>query len=93
MQGRGWLRGFRVAAKAPGFTVASHIAEIGDTGFDAVVPANYWKDAVAAILMHMHEAGPLDALREGLRRLGDSLAEHWPREGDDVNEHPDEILR
>lgn len=66
---------------------------IGDSGFDAVVPSNYWIDAVAAMVRQMHECGPLDALREGLRRLGDTLSHHWPRTGADANELPDEILK
>ena len=66
---------------------------IGDSGFDAVVPTNYWIDAVAAMVRQMHEGGPLGALREGLRRLGDTLSSHWPRAADDANELPDEILK
>lgn len=66
---------------------------LGDTGLDAVVTEDYWKNAVAAMVQRMHEAGPLESLREGLRRLGDTLASHWPREEDDRNELLDEILR
>jgi uncharacterized membrane protein len=66
---------------------------IGDSGFDAVVPEGYWKESVAAMIGRMHEATPLDAMREGLRRLGDMLSVHWPREEGDVNELSDEILR
>ncbi len=66
---------------------------IGDRGFDAVVPSNYWIEAVAAMVRQMHESGPLDALREGLQRLGDTLSHHWPRAADDANELPDEILK
>lgn len=66
---------------------------IGDSGFDAVVPSNYWIDAVAAMVRQMHDGGPLDALREGVRRLGDTLSSHWPRTADDANELPDEILK
>ncbi|MES2439257.1 MAG: TPM domain-containing protein [Verrucomicrobiota bacterium] len=68
------------------------VVVIGDSGFDAVVPEGYWKEAVDAMVREMHGSTPLDALREGLRRLGDSLAVHWPREEGDVNELPDEIL-
>ncbi|MEO5914417.1 MAG: TPM domain-containing protein [Luteolibacter sp.] len=66
---------------------------IGDSGFDAVVPEGYWKEAVEAMIQQMHDATPLEALREGLKRLGDKLSIHWPREEGDVNELPDEILK
>jgi putative membrane protein len=66
---------------------------LGDSGFDAVVEEGYWKESVAAIIRQMHESTPLEALREGLRRLGDTLSLHWPREEGDTNELPDELLR
>ena len=66
---------------------------IGDSGFDAVVEKGYWQEAVDAMIRQMHEATPLEALREGLRRLGDTLSLHWPHEEGDSNELPDELLR
>lgn len=66
---------------------------LGDSGFDAVVPPEFWKDSVKAMIARMHELGPLESLREGLRRLGDTLAQHWPPTADDSNELPDWILR
>lgn len=69
------------------------IVMIGDSAFDAVVPPGYWKESVDAMIRQMHDATPLDALREGLVRLGDLLAVHWPRGDDDLNELPDELLR
>lgn len=68
------------------------VVMIGDSGVDAVVADDFWRKSVAAMIDEMHETGPLDALREGLRRLGDTLSAHWPREDNDVNELPDEIL-
>lgn len=69
------------------------IVMIGDSAFDAVVPPGYWKESVDAMIRQMHDATPLDALREGLVRLGDLLAVHWPRGEDDLNELPDELLK
>lgn len=66
---------------------------IGDSGFDALVTEGYWKESVAAMIQQMHDTTPLDALREGLRRLGDTLSLHWPRGEGDANELPDELLR
>jgi uncharacterized membrane protein len=45
------------------------------------------------MIHRMHDANALHALREGLRRVGDVLSSHWPRDADDVNELPDEILK
>jgi uncharacterized membrane protein len=69
------------------------IVILGDSGFDAVVTPDFWHESVAAMVKQMHNLGPLEALREGLQRLGDVLAHHWPHEADDVNELPDDILR
>ena len=66
---------------------------IGDTGVDALVAQDFWKETVAAMIHEMHETDALTALREGLRRLGDALAPHWPRDPGDLNELADEILR
>lgn len=68
------------------------IVILGDCGLNAKVPPDYWKEAVAAMVRHMQHAEPLNALREGLRRLGDTLATHWPRQQNDANELPDEII-
>ena len=65
---------------------------LGDCGLHAVVPDGYWDEAVAAMIRRLRQAGPLAALREGLRGLGDTLAAHWPRQAGDVNELADEIL-
>ncbi len=69
------------------------VVMIGDSGINAVVAEDFWRKSVQAMIAEMHETGPLDALRAGLRRLGDTLSAHWPRQADDVNELPDEIIR
>ena len=65
---------------------------LGDTGVNALVPPDFWKETVDAMIHELHQSDALTALREGLRRLGDTLARHWPRIPGDVNELPDELL-
>ena len=65
---------------------------LGDTGVNALVPPDFWKETVDAMIYELHQSDALTALREGLRRLGDTLASHWPRTPSDVNELPDELL-
>lgn len=64
----------------------------GDSGVNAVVPPGYWQDAITAMIRQMHDSGPLEALRAGLRLMGDTLSVHWPRRADDLDELPNEIL-
>ena len=66
---------------------------LGDTGVNALVPPDFWKETVEAMIHELHQSDALTALREGLQRLGDTLARHWPRAPGDVNELPDELLR
>ncbi len=69
------------------------VVMIGDSAINAVVAEDFWRKSVQAMIAEMHEHGPLEALQAGLRRLGDTLSAHWPRQDDDVNELPDDILR
>ncbi len=69
------------------------VVVIGDRGLHAVVPPEYWQQTVDEMTRRMRETDPLDALREGLRRLGDVLSAHWPRQADDMNELSDDIVR
>lgn len=69
------------------------VVMIGDRGIDEVVAGDFWRKSVQAMIDEMHETGPLEALRTGLLRLGDTLSVHWPRQADDANELPDDIIR
>lgn len=69
------------------------VVVLGDSGVDATVPPDFWKLTVDAMIRQMHDASPLDALREGLGRVGDQLSIHWPFEEGDLNELPDTILK
>lgn len=69
------------------------IVVIGDSGLDAIVGQDYWRETVDAMVRRMHSEGALAALLVGLRRLGDTLASHWPREADNPNELADDLIR
>jgi len=69
------------------------IVVIGDTGLNAVVDQKYWEGTVTAMIDCMKTEGHLSALLVGLQKLGDTLAEHWPRELDNPNELSDELIQ
>ena len=68
------------------------IVVIGDTGLNAVLAQGYWQETIEAMIHSMQSDGPLSALLTGLQRIGDTLAEHWPRELDNPNELEDELM-
>lgn len=72
---------------------ARKVVIVGDVGIDAVVPADYWQKAIDSMIQKIKEYGPLAALYEGLREIGDTLSKHWPVESENVNELSDEILK
>ena len=69
------------------------IVIIGDTAINKVVPEQFWQESVNAMIQQMREHGALSSLREGLRRVGDILSQHWPYRPDDTNELSDDLIR
>lgn len=69
------------------------IVAIGDTGLNAVLAQGYWEETIGAMIHSMKTEGHLSALLTGLHKLGDTLAEHWPRELDNPNELADEMIQ
>lgn len=72
---------------------AKKVVVIGDAGLNSVVTQGYWQETIEAMIHSMKSEGPLAALLTGLQRIGDTLAEHWPRELDNPNELEDEIIQ
>ncbi len=72
---------------------ARKVVIIGDVAIHAVVPSDYWQKVIDAMMQKIKDDGPLAALNEGLREIGDTLSTHWPHESKDVNELPDEIVK
>ena len=69
------------------------VVVIGDAGLNSVVNQKYWEETINAMILGMKSEGILSALLVGLQKLGDTLAEHWPRELDNPNEIADELIQ
>ena len=66
-------------------------AVIGDKGINAVVPAGFWKDVVAAMGEFFKKEEYTQGLVKGVIMIGEKLKAFFPYPSDDVNELPDDI--
>ena len=74
-------------------SVAERRAEIvADAAIHAKVTEDVWGEAMAALLAEVRAGRPADGLIAAVAKVGMVLAEHFPREDDDVNELPDRLI-
>lgn len=74
-------------------SLAEHRAEIvADAAIAEKVSADVWGEAMAAMLVELREGRVADGMIAAVERVGSVLAEHFPRDGNDVNELPDRLI-
>jgi putative membrane protein len=64
---------------------------LGDRGINARIPADSWQELVQMLVAGLKEGRAAASLCEVISRCGEALANHFPREADDLNELRDEI--
>lgn len=70
-----------------------HRAEIvADAAINAKVKPEVWGDAMAALIDEVRAGRPAHGLVEAVAKVGNVLAEHFPRSADDTNELPDRLI-
>jgi uncharacterized membrane protein len=65
----------------------------GDLGVHEKCGENFWREIVAQMMALLKEGKFTEAVIEAVHRVGDVLAQHFPRESDDQNELPNQIIR
>ena len=74
-------------------SLREHRAEIvADEAIHHKVPQEVWGEAMADMLGHIRAGRLAEGLAAGVRDVGKVLAEHFPRDGNDVNELPDRLI-
>lgn len=66
-------------------------AIIGDSGINAVVPADFWESTKQLIINHFREGRFAEGLIAGIMKAGEQLKIHFPYHKNDVNELTDDI--
>lgn len=65
---------------------------LADAGIHQKVPLQTWENLVARITSGMKEGRPFDGLYGAIEGCGALLAEHFPRNPDDLNELPNHMI-
>ena len=74
-------------------SLAEHRAEIvADEAIASKVAPEVWGDAMAAMLAELKQDHLADGLIAAVAKVGEVLAEHFPRAEDDQNELPDRLI-
>jgi len=70
-----------------------HRAElVADSAINAKVAPAVWGEAMAALVAAIRDGRPGEGMAEAVRQVGAVLAEHFPRDADDINELPDRLI-
>jgi putative membrane protein len=74
-------------------SMREHRAEIvADQAITEKVAPEVWGEAMADMLAEIRQGRIAEGMVAGVRDVGAILAEHFPRESDDVNELPDRLI-
>ena len=74
-------------------SMGEHRAEIiGDDAITAVTTPETWGEAMVALLTGVKAGNTADGIVAAVGLIGGVLAEHFPKDGDDVNEIPDKLI-
>ncbi|WP_375393304.1 TPM domain-containing protein [uncultured Sphingomonas sp.] len=74
-------------------SLAERRAEIiADAAIHDRVAPDVWGAAMASLLADVRDGRPGDGLVAAIAQVGQVLAEHFPRQADDVNELPDRLV-
>ena len=75
-------------------SMGEHRAEImGDEAITAVTTPETWGEAMAALITDVKAGRPGDGIVAAVERIGDVLAEHFPKTSTDTNEIPDKLIQ
>jgi putative membrane protein len=74
-------------------SMREHRAEIvAEEAIASKVSAEVWGEAMALMLPHLKDGRLAEGMAAAVTRVGEVLAEHFPRSPDDINEIPDRLI-
>jgi putative membrane protein len=74
-------------------SIAERRAEIvADEAIHQLTDDHSWGEAMTSLIAEVREGRPADGIVAAIERVGEVLAEHFPRSADDRNEIPDALI-
>lgn len=74
-------------------SLAEHRAElVADAPIHSRVAPEVWGEAMAVLIAAVKDDRPGDGVAAAIERIGAVLAEHFPRDANDLNELPDRVI-
>ena len=74
-------------------SMAEHRAEIvGDEAITKVTTPETWGEAMSALLADVKQGRPAEGIIAAVGIIGEVLAQHFPKSGEDTNEIPDKLI-
>jgi len=64
----------------------------GDIGIHEKVGQDFWKEKAQKMLAHFANDQLVTGIEACINEIGEALCIHFPHEGDDINELPDDIV-
>ncbi|WPQ64857.1 TPM domain-containing protein [Chitinophaga sancti] len=64
----------------------------GDKGIHEKVGKDFWKEKTKSMLAHFAKNQVVTGIEACIGEIGEALCKHFPHEGDDINELPDDIV-
>ncbi len=64
---------------------------LGDVGIHEKCGEDFWKETASVLEAHFRKGDFTDGIIRGVEKIGEVLAEHFPRSAEDRDELPDEI--
>jgi len=71
---------------------ARTFAVFGDQGIHEKCGDDFWRGVAAVMESHFRAGDPTTALVEGIARAGELLATEFPRQSDDIDELPNQVI-
>ena len=66
---------------------------LGDSGLDEIAGAGYWQAIAAEMSALLHDGHKVEALTSAIRKIGETMAAHWPPDASNPDELPNAIHR
>jgi uncharacterized membrane protein len=75
------------------FTRRRRLVVLGDSGLNEAVKPGYWDGIAMEMTGFLRDGRKLEALTAAIRKIGETMAAHWPPDASNPDELPNGVIR